>query len=249
MLPITSLQNPTIKMIRSLADKKGRREHNLWVAEGFKMLERAMVLGWTPVHLIATKPVQLWEDVKPTLVSEKVMAELSAQNNPHEVLAAFRPWHERSLRAHDDGVYLALEEIRDPGNLGTILRTADAAGVTGVVLIGDCCDPYSPEAVRASTGSIFAFNPVLRSRETFVEMARGWNGAVVGLSQRASSDYRQRFRRPTLIVLGSEARGLSREVEAACTTLARIPIRDGVESLNVAAAAAVMMFEITGPVR
>ncbi len=244
MLPITSLQNPTVKLIRSLTDKKARREHNLFVAEGLAMMERAIAESWVPEHVIATKPMPLWDEVKTTLVSQEVMAALSQQNNPHDVLATFRLRYERSIRIAESGVYLALEEIRDPGNLGTILRTADAAGIIGVVLVGDCCDPFSPDCVRASTGSIFASGVKLIGTDAFVEMCKTWHGDVVGTSMTAKEGYRRAYKQPTLIVLGSEARGLSRVVSEVCNVLVKIPMKSGVESLNVAAAAALMMYEV-----
>jgi RNA methyltransferase, TrmH family len=242
MLAITSLQNPTVKLIRSLTDKKARREHGLFVAEGLQMMERAIAEGWEPQHLIATKTIALWDTVRPTLVSPEVMAALSQQNNPHDVLATFKLRFERSLAFAEAGATLALEEIRDPGNLGTILRTADAAGIAAVILIGDCCDAYSPECVRASTGSIFASSIKLVPTAEFIAMCKEWHGDVVGTEMAATQDYRRRYKEPTLLVLGSEARGLSPAVSKACTELVRIPMRKGVESLNVATAAALMMY-------
>lgn len=242
MTPVTSLQNPTIKLVRSLDERKNRRERGLFVAEGFAMLERALALGWKPEFLFATKPPMLWDDVKPLIVSEKVMAELSAQNNPHDVLAVFKMRYERGPRP--EGVWLALEDIRDPGNLGTILRTAEAAGVTGIVLAGECCDPYSPEAVRASTGSIFASVIAQMPAAKLVDLIKGWPGDSAGAAMAATQDYRTAYREPTLLVMGSEARGLSQAVQAACSKLVRIPMAKGVESLNVATATALMLYEI-----
>lgn len=241
MLPITSNQNPQFKLIRSLADKKARREHGLFVAEGLQMLERALACGWTPEHLVATKPPGLWDERQPLIISEKLMGELSAQNNPHSVLATFR----QKLQPHPGkhGLWLALEEIRDPGNLGSILRTADAAGADGIILVGDCCDPFSPECVRATTGSIFAMAITRMPTQQFVDFQSSWPGSCVGTSMRAKTTYQRHYDAPTLIVLGSESRGLSHPVEAACKTLVSIPMRQGVESLNVAAAAALMLFE------
>ena len=243
MLPISSLQNPTIKLIRSLGDKKGRREAGLFVAEGFAMLERAIACGWQPEHFLATKPTHLFDEVKPIVVTEKVMAELSAQNNPHDVLATFKM---RYVSGFPQSVpSLALEEIRDPGNLGTILRTADAAGIRSIILAGDCCDPYSPECVRASTGSIF--NSALSNMPVhkLVDMIKGWPGDSVATRMDAKEDYRRNYRSPTLIALGSESKGLSAAVSNACSKLVSIPMNNGVESLNVATAAALMMYETT----
>lgn len=242
MLPITSAQNHNIKLIRSLDDKKNRREHGLFVVEGLAMLERAMALEWVPEQLVAVKSPGLWDDVKPLIVSDKLMAEISAQNNPHDVLATFKQrW---MPHPGQEGVWLALEEIRDPGNLGTIIRTADAAGVSGIILVGDCCDPYAGECVRASTGSIFAVPLVRMPPPQFVDFLRGWPGESVGTSMDAKAHYKRAYELPTLFVMGSESRGLTRAVSDACSVLVSIPMREGVESLNVATATALMLYSI-----
>lgn len=245
MTPITSLQNPTIKLIRSLDERKNRRERGLFVAEGIAMLERALELDWKPDILLSTRPQQLWEDVKPLIVSDKVMAELSAQNNPLDVLAVFKTRYERGVRP--EGVWLVLEEIRDPGNLGTILRTTEAAGITGILLAGECCDPYSPESVRASTGSVFAAKMAHMPKDKLVDLIKGWPGDSVATVMGAKQDYRTSYKQPTLIIMGSETRGLSQPVQAICSKLVRIPMAKGVESLNVATAAALMMYEVLKP--
>jgi RNA methyltransferase, TrmH family len=241
MQPISSLQNPTIKLVRSLADKKGRRETGLFIAEGNAMLERAMDLGWVPDHVIATRPPHLWDEVRPLIVTEKLMGELSAQNNPHEVLACFKA----RLQAHPakNGLWLGLEEIRDPGNLGTIIRTADAAGAAGIILIGDCCDPFAPECVRATTGSIFAVPLVRMKAEGFAAFAAAFPGDVVGTRMQASQDFKRPYTADSLLVLGSESRGLTDVISKACKQMVRIPMRQGVESLNVATAAALMLYQ------
>jgi TrmH family RNA methyltransferase len=245
MLPITSAQNPQIKLIRSLAEKKARRAHGLFVVEGLHMLERAIALGWKPETLLATRPPHLWEDVTPTIISDRLMSKLSAQNNPHDVLATFS----QRIRPHPgkDGTWLALEEVRDPGNLGTIIRTADAAGASGIILVGDCCDPHAPECVRATTGSIFAVPLVRMPKVQFAEFARSWPGESIATVMGAKEDYRRSYSTPALLVLGSESRGLSSEVLAACKTKVGIPMRAGVESLNVATAAALMLYETRVP--
>lgn len=241
MQPISSLQNPTVKLVRSLADKKGRRETGLFIAEGRAMLERAMDQGWVPEHVIATRPPHLWDEVRPLMVTEKLMGELSAQNNPHEVLACFKS----KLQPHPgkSGLWLALEEIRDPGNLGTIIRTADAAGVSGIILIGDCCDPFAPECVRATTGSIFAVPVVRMKPESFVSYAAAFPGDVVGTAMQAKQDFKRTYSADCLLVLGSESRGLTTDISKTCKQMVRIPMRSGVESLNVATAAALMLYQ------
>ena len=213
----------------------------MFVAEGLAMLERAEGLNWQPEYLVANKPSYMFDGVKPLIVTDKLMAELSAQNNPHDVLGVFKQRFQP--HAAKEGLWLALEEIRDPGNLGTILRTADGAGASGVILVGDCCDPYSPESVRASTGSIFAMPLVKMSVAALADLARGWPGAVVGTASNAKADFRSNIKSPALIVLGNESRGLSDEAMKACKTLVRIPMRKGVESLNIATAAALMLYQ------
>ena len=241
MLPISSSQNPTIKLIRSLEDKKARREHGLFIAEGHQMLERAEAEGHTPEFLIATKSPHIFEDVKPSIVTEKLMAELSAQNNPHEVLGAFKQrWQAHPTK---QGTWLALEEIRDPGNLGTIIRTADAAGAEGLILVGDCCDAYAPECVRASTGSIFALPLVKMPLAQFVDFVKGWPGTSLATRMDAKEDFKTPQSGPHLIVLGSEAKGISDSLSSACKKKVRIPMKRGVESLNVATAAALMLYQ------
>jgi len=240
MLPISSPQNPTIKLIRSLEDKKARREHGLFIAEGLQMLDRAEAEGHVPEYLIATKHPHVFDEVKPYIVTDKLMAELSAQNNPHEVLAAFKQrWQAHPTK---QGTWLALEEIRDPGNLGTIIRTADAAGAEGLILVGDCCDPYAPDCVRATTGSIFAVPLVKMPLAQFIDFVKAWPGTSLATRMDAKEDFRTAQTGPHLIVLGSEAKGISDSLSSACKKKVRIPMKQGVESLNVATAAALMLY-------
>ena len=241
MLPISSTQNATIKLIRSLEDKKGRREAGLFMAEGHAMLERAEDLGWVPDYLIATKPTFMFDGIKPFIVTDKLMAELSAQNNPHDVLAAFsQRWQPHPTKL---GTWLALEDIRDPGNLGSIIRTADAASAAGIILVGDCCDAYAPESVRASTGSIFAVPLVKMPTQQFVDFAKAWVGTALATRMDAKALYTDACPAPHLLVLGSEAKGLSDSVSSACGRKVRIPMKPDVESLTVAAAAALMLYQ------
>ncbi len=245
MVTITSPQNPIVKLIRALEDKKARREQGLFVVEGLDMLERAAACGWTPEHYLATKAEWIWDAHKPLMVSDKIMATLSALNNAHDVLATFQQrWQPHPGK---DGVWLALEDIRDPGNLGTIIRTADAAGAAGIILVGECCDPYAPECIRATTGSIFAVPLVKMPTPQFVAFLGGWQGESVGTVMAAKSNYRRDYKTPTLIVMGSESRGITPPVSQACKTLVSIPMRTGVESLNVATATALMLFETISP--
>ena len=246
MLPVSSLQNPVIKRIRSLSDRKGRRETGQFVAEGHAMLERALALGWQPDIFVATKPQTIWEDVKPLLVTEKVMAELSGQNNPLDVLAVFRQRYQP--HPAKEGLWLALEEIRDPGNLGTILRTADATNVSGIILAGNCCDPFSPETVRASTGSIFALPIVNMKVEGLIDLAKAWPGDRGGTRYRLQRTiFAAPTRRQPCCSWAMKRGAYLRALSAACNIQVRIPMKPGVESLNLATATALMLYEIVKP--
>jgi TrmH family RNA methyltransferase len=147
-----------------------------------------------------------------------------------------------------DATWLALEEIRDPGNLGTIIRTADATGIAGIILVGTCCDPYSLEAVRATMGSIFAVPLVKMSQADFLALAGAWPGDVAGTHLRGEHDFRAvTLRSPQLIVMGGEGPGLSPPTAAACSRLLKIPMAGQLDSLNLAIATALMLYQVRGP--
>jgi TrmH family RNA methyltransferase len=144
-----------------------------------------------------------------------------------------------------DAVWVALEGVRDPGNLGTIIRTADAVGAAGVMLIGNCCDPYAHEAVRASMGSIFEVALARVSAEQFLASAKTWPGDIVGTHLEAREDFRNvAYRAPALLVMGSEGPGLSPPAAKACTRLVKIPMAGRLDSLNLAVATALMLYEM-----
>jgi TrmH family RNA methyltransferase len=245
MVPVTSLQNPTIKLIRSLSEKKFRQESGLFLAEGWDVLKRARKAGWVPEHLLSTEPISAWGETQPMLVSEKIMASLCGQNNSLTVVATFKQRY--ATEVSSQGVWVALEDMRDPGNLGTIIRTADAVAASAVVLVGQSCDPYSRDCVRATTGSIFGVPLVRMEVGAFVDLCKTWQGDVVGTHLKATEDFRQTYKSPTLLVMGSEGRGLSGELSEACKILVRIPMPGGAESLNVATATALMLYETVKP--
>jgi TrmH family RNA methyltransferase len=240
MLTITSPHNPTLKLIRSLAEKKHRQEHGLFVAEGPKVLARARQQGWEPEYLLTTTTAEPWGKAALLRVDEKIMGTISTQNNPPGIIGVFR---QRWGEVKPEGTWVALEEMRDPGNLGTIIRTADAAGAKGVILAGQSCDPWSPDCVRATMGSIFAVPLVKLEQKPFLDLIRHWPGESVGTHLEATDSHHRPYKSPTLLVMGSEGRGLSEEASAACSSLVRIPMRGGAESLNVAIATGLMLFE------
>ncbi len=241
MLIVTSAQNPTIKLIRSLDDKKHRQEHGLFVAEGRQVLERARQEGWEPAYLLATGHAEPWGKAALIQLDERVMGQVSAQKNPPDQIGVFRQRWTDSVKP--EGVWVALEDMRDPGNLGTIIRTADAAGASGVILACQSCDPWAGDCVRATMGSIFGMPLVRLEQKAFLSLLKEWPGESVGTHLKATENYRRSYAAPTLLVMGSEGRGLSDEASAACSRLVRIPMKGGAESLNVAIATGLMLFE------
>jgi RNA methyltransferase, TrmH family len=259
---ITSLQNERVKLIRSLEMRKVRRETGLFVAEGASVLAMARDAGWAPRMLVLLagsagngihRELLDWAlaaGAECLEVSEAVLGKLAAKDNPQTMLGVFaQRWAAEpdvaSVAA--DALWVVLEAPRDPGNLGTIMRTADAVGASGVALVGASVDPYSREAARASMGSVFNVALVRFSSERFVAWAAAWPGDIVGTHLGAREDFRAvPYRAPTLLLMGSEGPGLSPALEAACTRLVKIPIAGRLDSLNLAVATALMLYEMRG---
>jgi TrmH family RNA methyltransferase len=258
---ITSLQNPTVKLVRSLASRKGRKQTELFTAEGATLLAAARDCSWVPQILFAEEAAARSGAVRElvdwaldagaqcNLVPDNVLAALSTMDNPQKVIGVFSErWLPETGISTDPGdVWVALEHVRDPGNLGTIIRTVDAAGAKGVILVGDCCDPYSREGVRATMGSIFQVPIAAMDHVDFVQLLSTWPGASVGTHLSAKDDFRTDYRGPVLLVMGSEGVGLSDALAQACTHLVKIPMRGHVDSLNLSVATAVMLYEIRRP--
>ena len=256
---ITSLANPIVKEIRGLALAKNRKATGSFVAEGLKLVADAVEAGWTIrtlVHSGAVTDQPLVRRIAATTharggsvlaVSDTVLAKISRRDNPQTVVGVFdqRLASASDIRPKAGDVWVALESIRDPGNLGTIVRTADAVGAAGVILVGETVDPFSPEAVRATMGSIFAVPLARISKTEFAGLAVGWHGTIVGTHLAATADYRAvDYPPPALLVMGGEQAGLTPEAAKLCRTLVKIPMAGKADSLNLAVATAVMLFEI-----
>lgn len=258
---VTSLTNERVKAIRALDMRKERRETGLFVAEGVSILISAKEAGFVPKSLVY-RAGSITSDAARDLVasalaagaevlevSEAVLAKLASKENPQAMLGVFRQrWVGLPASAGGDDTWLALEEVRDPGNLGTIIRTAHAVGAKGIILIGNACDPFSREAVRATMGSIFAVPLVKTSREDFLVWRGGWRGDVVGTHLDAREDFRRAvYKGPVLLAMGSEGPGLSESLTRACSRLVRIPMAGELDSLNLAVATALTLYQIRGP--
>jgi TrmH family RNA methyltransferase len=256
---ISSLSNPTVKAVRALHLRKEREESGLFLSEGLKIVVDAVELGHAPRTLMfgpeaADHPL-LKRCAEATLkaggevieVTREVLEKVSRRDNPQAVIAVF-PQVFTPLSEIDPAAapcWVALQAVRDPGNLGTIVRTADAAGCGGVILVDDCCDPYSVEAVRATMGSIFAVRIAKATAEDFLAWRRTWPGSVVGTLLSATVDHRAAdYRQPALILMGNEQAGLPPELSAACDINVKIPMRGRADSLNLAVATGIMIYTV-----
>ncbi|WAJ29034.1 TrmH family RNA methyltransferase [Antarcticirhabdus aurantiaca] len=256
---VTSVSNPIVKDIRGLALKKNRDETGLFLAEGLKLVLDALDAGWRIrtlviskaadtdglVGRVAARTVAAGADVLEA--NNKVLEAITRRDNPQNVVGVFEKRF-ASLGRLDfgaDGVVVALDRVRDPGNLGTILRTADAVGAKGVVLVGETVDPFSMETVRATMGSIFSVPVAKVSEDAFLDWRKGFKGLVAGTHMKASEDYRAPAYagRPVCLLMGNEQAGLTDRLADSCDTLLRIPQAGRADSLNLAVATALMLFE------
>lgn len=256
---VTSLTNPLIKDIRGLTQKKNREESGQFLAEGLKLVIDALDLGWTISTLIYAKNAKGRPHVEPTAlkalnagalvleVSEKVLSTITRRDNPQMVVGVFEQRYGKLDRQTPTKgeTWLALDRVRDPGNLGTIIRTADAAGASGIVLVGETTDPFALETVRATMGSIFAVPLFRASVPDFLAWCGKHKAPLVGTHLEGAVDYRTiDFRKaPTVLLMGNEQQGLPPELSSACSALARIPQQGRADSLNLAVATGLMLFE------
>ncbi|MEL7129540.1 MAG: RNA methyltransferase [Pseudomonadota bacterium] len=248
-----------IKTLRGLDRKKVRAETGLFMAEGGRLVQQGLQNGWQADTIIVSTPgldrpgtqdlVQTAAKTGARLVEvpERIMGQITRKDNPGMVLGAFRQ-RQRTLAdlstSSQQAIWIGLYEVRDPGNLGTILRTADCAGLAGVILIGTCCDPYSVEAVRASMGSIFDIPFATASFEAFNAWRAGETATLTAASVNGTAGHTGiPFGERAVILMGNEQSGLPGDLEAACDHLALIPMRGGADSLNLAQATAIMSYE------
>jgi RNA methyltransferase, TrmH family len=257
---ISSAANPLVKRIRLLASRKYRREQGAFVVEGIQPVWRAVAAGWEIEALVvdpdlrpdspaATMVAQAEaRGVRVARLSRDLFRRLSSRDGPAGLLAIVRSRQPGldDLEVAEDSVFVALHRIGNPGNLGTIVRTADAVGAAGIILIGDATDPYAPTSVKASMGSIFAVNVVhVPAPDPFLHWSD--ENAVQLLAASGQADlahWSTTYRPPLALLLGSEGEGLPAGLLARADRRIRIPMTGTAESLNVAAAAAVLLYEV-----
>jgi len=254
---ITAFSNPLVKQARALRDKKHRRAEGLFLAEGLRILTEAREAGILPERLFfaeASHPLlQALIEATEAAGGEAIetdadiLHKISGKDNPQAVLGIYRQLDTSLDRLDRDSapLWLVAQALRDPGNLGTILRTGDAVGAGGLILVDECADPFSVEAVRASMGALFTQKIAAARWDDFLAWLRRGPGQLVGTSLDTDTDYQvARYRSPTFILVGNESQGLPRAYEEACDLLVKIPMLGKADSLNAAVATAVMAYEV-----
>lgn len=237
---ITSLQNQLVKNAVSLHLKKYRDEFELFLVEGEEPCLSAIGNGWECVSLFVSDKKE-FDHEQAIFVTKEILEKISKKDNPQDVIGVFK---QRIFDAPKKTSFtLALEEIRDPGNLGTIMRTAHAVNAKNIILVGQCCDPFNPEVIRASMGSFSAIHLSMMSREELIAFQIKHNLGLIGTDVVDAKDYRETDFTNTILVMGNEQKGLSQELKAQCTARVHIPMPGGTESLNLSIATGLLLYE------
>jgi RNA methyltransferase, TrmH family len=255
---ISSSSNPLVKQIRALRQRKGRDETGLFLVEGIHHVGEAIEAGWK-IETLVYAPDLLTSDFARRLVDKQVknnircsaltsdlFIAIAEKDNPQGILAVVRQRHLSmdDVIREDFHYGAALVSPQDPGNVGTILRTLDAAGADGLFLLEGGVDPYHPSLVRASMGTIF-WKPIVQvSFDHFVKWARKNGYQLVGSSAHAKVDYRtfKRGHQPVILLLGNEQKGLSQKQIKECDVTLSMPMKGRISSLNLAVAAGILLY-------
>ncbi len=256
--PVTSKDNGSVKHLRSLSESKYRKKEKTFLIEGIKMVEEALRdnLG---VKTVIAAPSLVQHHGKGVLklaesrgidvlwISERLMNALSESKTPQPVMAeiAMKQHSEEGLLANEAGLIIIAHQLQDPGNLGTIIRTAEAVGASGLAITQNTVDPFNAKAIRASMGSILRL-PVVHIRDIAAFMKtskqRGFQTVATVLTAE-KTHFDIDLRKPTAVILGQEGAGLPQDIMPDIDLHIRIPMANTIDSLNVATAAAVILYE------
>lgn len=256
---ITGFSNPTVKAIRALREKKHRKAAGKFLAEGLRLLTDARESGHVPELLVLSTerdPHPLLTGLEAAVeaaggeileTTPDILSKITGKDNPQGVAGVFAEF-DTSLAALDRSradIWLVAQALRDPGNLGTMLRTGDAIGAGGLILIDDCADPFGVEAVRASMGAVFTQGIARAEWSEFLPWLRAGAGQLVAASLREAVPYRGApYAAPCFVMVGNESRGLPENYEEACDLRVTMPMKGRADSLNAAVAAAVLGYEV-----
>ncbi|NLW22668.1 MAG: RNA methyltransferase [Tissierellia bacterium] len=259
MVDITSPSNPIIKEIKSLYRKKGRWDKKLFIVEGVKMVKECIDNSYPLKYIIYSQDLfnidggkELFDSISSLqnlkCVPAKLFREISEMGTPQGILAIakFRVNTMNDINKEDNPFLLLLDGVQDPGNMGTIIRTADAFGIDGVVITKGCVDVYNPKVVRATMGSIFRV-PIYHEEDGIKLIKEFKKNKIKTYSTSLKGEkYIQNvdFKEGGLLIIGNESKGVSETLESIADDLIKIPMAGGAESLNVAVASSIIMYEV-----
>ena len=256
---ITSLSNQKIKSIRKLKHRKERENRGVFYLEGLRIVGEAFQQNAQIDELIISYDLLKSEfglgiiqqanslNIPVIEVSKSVFEKLADKDNPQGIAAVGRQkWSGLDEITTDESKFwIALDAAQDPGNIGTILRTSDAVGSAGIILLDESSDPYSPSAIRASMGAVFSQKLIKSKFEDFASWKRNSHFKVIGTSGESSIDYQEMIYPEDLIILmGSERQGLLEKHIKLCDEIVSIPMIGRSDSLNLAIATAVVLYEV-----
>ena len=249
-IQITSSSNAKYKYIKALRQKKSRKEYREFTVEGIKSVQDAVASG-RRISAVAVsdsfyhnQTFSYPQGAELYIMGDSLMERLCDTQNPQGILAVIRMRGNKDFEPAPEGLYVYCDGLNDPGNLGTVIRTADAAGFSGVLLSPDCVDLYNPKTVRATMGSFFHMDIIEGIAPETLKHYQAMGFSIFGgaLSE-DTIDYRRAvYKKGSIIVVGNEANGISQEILNCCTCV-KIPIYGGAESLNVGVAAGILMYE------
>lgn len=258
MIKITSIKNPLIKEIKSLYRKKDRNKLGLFIVEGIKIIEEIVDMGYSFKNILYTDSLLDSKDGSSLFskindmeglihISRNVFKEISDTENPQGILGLvhIKVHNIGELNINKNTLLLYLDRVQDPGNMGTIIRTADAFNIDGIILRDGCVDPYNPKVVRATMGSIFRV-PIYFANNGIDQIKRLKNLGmkIYSTSLDDSLDINKvDFNDNSLVVIGNESNGVSKEICDISDSLIKIPMPGGSESLNAGVAASIIMYE------
>jgi len=243
---ITSVNNDVVKFAAALEQKKFRDETGLFLLEGTKPIEEALKNGIEIEKIFSTEKTD-FEAKEKFLATEAVLKKIATTQTPPEIIAIARK-KEYTFEQLNGKIILLLENIKDPGNLGTIIRTATALGAHLIVLVGECVDLYNPKVIRAATGNLFQI-PIAKC-DDFKKIRHQFRnhkflGTILDPEKSPVDLESVNFNMPIVIMFGSEAQGLSQEAISFVDEFVKIPLQNEVESLNIATSAAIVLYQAT----
>jgi len=252
------MSNQHVKEIKHLKERKYRSETSLCYIEGIRIVYEAILqgIGFNEILIspelsrsdiiIEIQAKAKANGIPITELSKEVFESISTKDGPQGLAAVVKQkWFSLEEISKLSRSWVALYEAADPGNLGTILRTCDGVGASGVILIGNCTDPYDPTAVRASMGAVFSQKIIKSTIEEFSKWVTENSRIVIGTSDHAQIDYRKvNYVSDTILLMGSERQGIPVDLEKICDDIVSIPMRGSCDSLNLAVATSILLYEV-----